>query len=258
MTSPERGIPARSSPPLAGRHCLRNSELVSLGGVKFFRFVLISFLAASIVQTVGARHVGSKVKTILILGDSLTAGFGLSRNQAYPAVLSEKMRGISTPIEVINAGENGDTTAGALRRLPNYLRRPIDVLIIELGINDAFRGVPNDEMQSNLQGIIDQTRIRFPKVEVVIAGMQLPMYVNDPYVHDFGEMFSALAKKNNAALVPFLLEGVGGDPTLNQQDRIHPNAAGQRVLAENIWRVLEPVLRRVTAVTSSPTNAAPR
>jgi acyl-CoA thioesterase-1 len=182
--------------------------------------------------------------TILALGDSLTAGFGLSRKEAYPALIAEKMRSANYQFEVINAGWSGDTTAGGLRRLPPLLRgKKIDVLILALGINDAFRGIPVEQMRSNLQAIIDRTRTRHPNVSIVVAGMQLPLASSDGYVDAFGEMFGALAEKNHTALVPYLLAGVGGDPELNLLDRIHPNAAGQRILAENVWRILEPILR---------------
>ena len=210
---------------------------------------LAAFVALAPFQTAqAAKRDASKVITIVALGDSLTAGYGLSRKQAYPALIAEKMRSANYQFEVINAGSSGDTTAGGLRRLPEILRRKkLDILIIELGINDAFRGVPIEQMRSNLQAIIDQTRARHPGVSIIIAGMQLPLAASDGYVRAFGEMFGALAEKNRAALIPYLLEGVGGDPELNQPDRVHPNAAGQRILAENVWRVLEPILRKRAA-----------
>lgn len=195
-----------------------------------------------------AKRDPSKVITILALGDSLTDGYGLSRKQAYPALIAEKMRSGNYQFEVINAGSSGDTTAGGLRRLPPLLRgKKIDVLILALGINDAFRGVSIEQMRVNLQAIIDQTRARHPNVSIIIAGMQLPLASSDGYVRAFGEMFGALAEKNRAALIPYLLEGVGGNPDLNLPDLIHPSAAGQRILAENVWRVLEPILRKTTA-----------
>ena len=208
---------------------------------------LAAILALAPFQTAQpAKRDASKVITIVALGDSLTSGFGLSRKQAYPALIAEKMRDAGYEFEVVNAGWSGDTTAGGLRRLPEILRsrKKIDIFILELGINDAFRGVSIEQMRSNLQAIIDQTRARFPGVAIVIAGMQLPLYADDDYVRAFGEMYGALAEKNRAALIPYLLEGVGGDPEMNQSDRVHPNAAGQRVLAENVWRVLEPILRK--------------
>ena len=191
----------------------------------------------------------SGVITIVALGDSLTAGFGLSRKQAYPALLAEKMRAAGYQFEIINAGASGDTTAGGLRRLPAILRahHKIDILILELGINDAFRGVDLGQIRDNLQAIIDQTRARHPETAIVVAGMQLPGYSSEDYVSAFGAMFASVAKKNRATLIPFFLEGVAGNPALNQWDRVHPNAAGQRVLAENVWRALEPMLEKIRA-----------
>jgi acyl-CoA thioesterase I len=222
--------------------------------VKIVSFIRQCTLAAviglsSLQSTQAAKRDASRVITILALGDSLTAGYGLSRTQAYPALIAEKMRSANYQFEVINAGWSGDTTAGGLRRLPPLLRgKKIDILILALGINDAFRGVPIEQIRANLQAIIDRTRARHPGVSIIIAGMQLPLASSDGYVRAFGEMFGVLGERNHAALIPYLLEGAGGDPELNQPDRVHPNAAGQRVLAENVWRVLEPILRKTTTV----------
>jgi acyl-CoA thioesterase-1 len=208
--------------------------------------IVALFLAFSAPTGLAGKRDASKVINIVALGDSLTAGYGLSRKQAWPALIAEKMRGAGREFEVVNAGSSGDTTAGGLRRLPALLRvhKKIDILIVELGINDAFRGVEIDQIRSNLQAIIDQARARHPNAAIVIAGMQLPGYSSEDYVSAFGSMFANLAQKNRTALIPFFLEGVAGDPTLNQWDRVHPNAAGQRVLAENVWRVLEPMLSK--------------
>ena len=185
-------------------------------------------------------------KTILVFGDSLSDGFMLKRSEAYPALLGKKLRATGLNFQVINASAAGGTTEGGLERLPPHLKHRIDVFILELGINDAFRGLSIDQIQSNLQQIIDKVKTRNPTVRVVIAGMQLPNYAGDDYVLAFGKMFSDLAARNNAALVPYLLQGVAGDPSLNLPDGIHPNAAGQRILAENVWRVLEPIAREGT------------
>jgi len=187
----------------------------------------------------------SAMKTILVLGDSLSDGFQLPRSDAYPALIANKLRAASLNFQVTNASASGGTTDGGLQRLPPHLKRKIDIFILELGINDAFRGVPVDQIRANLQAIIDQVKARNPSVRVVIAGMQLPNYAADDYVSAFGKMFGELATKNGAALVPYLLDGVAGDPLLNLPDGIHPNAAGQRILAENVWRVLEAVAREV-------------
>jgi acyl-CoA thioesterase-1 len=192
------------------------------------------------------------MKTILVLGDSLSEGFQLKSSEAYPLLLADKLRAAGLDFQVTNASASGGTTEGGRQRLPSHLKRKIDIFILELGINDAFRGVPVDQIQSNLQEIIDNVKTRNPSVRVVIAGMQLPNYGADSYVSAFGEMFNKLATKNRAAMVPYLLDGVAGNPSLNLPDGIHPNAAGQKILAENVWRVLEPVARETAAEASSP------
>ena len=184
-------------------------------------------------------------KTILVFGDSLSDGFMLKRSEAYPALLAKKLRSADLNFRVINASASGGTTDGGLERLPAHLKHRIDILILELGINDAFRGLPVDQIENNLQHIIDKVKARNPNAHVLIAGLQLPAYTADDYVFAFGKMFADLAAKNGAALVPYLLKGVAGNPSLNLPDGIHPNAAGQKILAENVWRVLEPVARAV-------------
>src|SRR6266404_7481752 len=218
------------------------------------RAALGALLAILSVQTMhAARRDPSNAITIVALGDSLTAGYGLSRKQAYPALVAEKMREAGYQFDIVNAGSSGDTTSGGLQRLPEILRahKKIDIFVLELGINDAFRGTPIDQIRANLQAIIDQVRARQPRVSIVIAGMQLPDSSSDDYVGAFSGIFAALAEKNRATLIPYLLEGVGGNPALNQWDRLHPNAAGQRVLAENVWRLLEPMLRKTAGAPSA-------
>lgn len=185
------------------------------------------------------------MKRILVLGDSLSAGFGLRSTQAWPALITDKLRDAGLDFEVTNASQSGGTTAGGLQRLPPHLKHKVDIFILELGINDAFRGVPVAQIRDNLQAIIDRVKQRNPNVRVIVAGMQLPNYNTDDYVFAFGQTYADLAAKNNATLIPYLLAGVGGDPDLNQPDRVHPNAAGQKILAENVWKVLEPIAREV-------------
>ena len=211
--------------------------------------IILSVLCAQAAWT--AAPTSSRMKTILVLGDSLSEGFQLKSTEAYPLLLADKLRAAGFDFRVTNASASGGTTEGGLQRLPSHLKRKIDIFILELGINDAFRGVPVDQIQSNLQEIIDDVKTRNPSVRVVIAGMQLPNYGADDYVSAFGEMFNRLATKNGAALVPYLLDGVAGNPSLNLPDGIHPNAAGQKILAENVWRVLEPVARKTAAEASS-------
>src|SRR6267142_1760627 len=207
--------------------------------------VVLSILFTQYVYT-------AQMKRILVLGDSLSAGFGLSPGQAYPALLTEKLRDAGlTNFEITNASQSGGTTAGGLQRLPAHLKRKIDIFVLELGINDAFTGVPIAQIRNNLQAIIDMVKARNPNVRIIIAGMRLPNYAEDNYVFAFGQIYADLAAKNNAALIPYLLEGVSGDPLLNQPDRVHPNAAGQKILAENVWRVLEPIAREVATTQTA-------
>ena len=209
--------------------------------------ILLALVSLVLVASVpAASRDSSAVKRILVFGDSLSAGFGLQSSQAYPALLSEKLRDAGlTNFEITNASQTGGTTAGGVERLPAHLKRKIDIFILELGINDAFRGEPIAQVRNNLQEIIDRVKAKSPNVRIIIAGMQLPNYTADDYVFAFGQLYADLAAKNNAALIPYLLEGVGGDPNLNQPDHIHPNAAGQRILAKNVWKVLEPIAREV-------------
>jgi acyl-CoA thioesterase-1 len=192
----------------------------------------------------------AETKTILVFGDSLSDGFMLQRSEAYPALLAKKLQAAGLNFQVTNASAAGGTTEGGLERLPPHLKHRIDIFILELGINDAFRGLPVDQIQNNLQQIIDKVKARNPNVRVVIAGMQLPNYGAEDYVSAFGKMFGDLASKNGAVLVPYLLEGVTGDPSLNLADGIHPNAAGQKILAENVWRVLEPIAREIATLAN--------
>ena len=222
-----------------------------------FKLTLLVFLVFVHAHSIpAAARDSSPMKRILVLGDSLSAGFGLKSSQAWPALITAKLRDAGLYFEITNASQTGGTTAGGLERLPVHLKRKsairtdsshgeIDIFILELGINDAFRGVSIAQVRNNLQAIIDLVKARNPNVKIIVAGIQLPNYTEDDYVFAFGQLYADVAAKNNAALIPYLLEGVGGDPNLNQPDHIHPNAAGQRILAENVWRVLEPIAREV-------------
>jgi acyl-CoA thioesterase-1 len=180
---------------------------------------------------------------IVILGDSLTAGYGLDPGEAYPALLQAKINAAGLPFEVVNAGISGDTTSGGLRRVDWILAKGVDILIVALGGNDGLRGIAPAQTARNLADIIDRARTKRPKLQVILAGMQMPDSMGAEYVGQFREMFPKLAAEKNATLIPLLLEGVGGVPELNQPDLIHPNAAGQKRLAENVWRLLAPLLR---------------
>ena len=194
-----------------------------------------------------ARRDSPAVKRILVLGDSLSEGYTLKSSEAWPMLIVEKLRTARLDFEVTNASQSGGTTQGGLARLPAHLKPKPDIFILELGINDAFRGEPVQQIEGNLQEIIDRVRAVNPAVRIVIAGLQLPDRNEDDYVRDFGRMYVDLAEKNHATLIPYLLEDVAGNPLLNLGDGIHPNAAGQKILAENVWTILEPIAREVAA-----------
>jgi acyl-CoA thioesterase I len=183
-------------------------------------------------------------KTIVVLGDSLAAGYGLDRTEAFPALLQRKVNELGLKFNVVNAGVSGDTSAGGLRRLDWLLKRPVDVLVIELGGNDGLRGLSAAAMKKNLQSIIERARAKYPGVQIVLAGMKMPANFGE-YATQFERVYPELAKEHNVALVPFLLEGVGGRPELNLPDRIHPTVEGQKILAENVWQVLKPLLEKL-------------
>jgi acyl-CoA thioesterase-1 len=196
--------------------------------------LIISFLA--IFQATPAS------KVILFYGDSLTAGYGLSTDEAFPAVIEKKLKEKGKPTKVVNAGLSGETSAGGLNRIDWVLKQPIDVFVLELGANDGLRGLPLDQTQKNLQAIIDKVKAKYPKVKVVIAGMLVPPNMGPDYTASFRKIFPDLAKKNNASLIPFLLQDVAGDEKLNNADGIHPNVEGHKIVANNVLKVIEPLL----------------
>jgi acyl-CoA thioesterase-1 len=190
---------------------------------------------------------------ILFLGTSLTAGYGIGAKYAYPALLQQKLDSAGYPLRVVNAGISGETSAGGLRRIDWSLQRPVKILVLELGANDGLRGLSINAMRDNLTQIIERSRERYPDIEIVIAGMEAPPNLGATYTSQFRATFRDLADKYDAALIPFLLDGVAAVRELNQDDGIHPNATGQKRVAENVWSVLEPVIRRVS---QSPETAA--
>ncbi len=184
---------------------------------------------------------------VLVLGNSLAAGYGLDPEFAFPALIQTKIDDLGWDVEVVNAGVSGETTAGGLSRIDWLLREPVDVLVLELGGNDGLRGINPQVTQQNLQGIIDRTQDRYPEARIVLAGMQIPTNLGPDYTVQFREVFPRLAESNDLALIPFLLEGVGGVPELNQPDQIHPTAEGHKIVAETVWRTLRPVLAELVA-----------
>src|SRR6266404_6243010 len=199
------------------------------------------FLPALVAETPPATC----AKGVVFLGDSLTAGLGVMHTEAFPALVAEKIHAAGLPFTVENAGLSGDTSAGGLRRIDWLLQRRIDLLVLELGANDGLRGLDLKAMKANLQAIIDKTKAKNPQVKIVLAGMQVPPNLGAEYASGFERVFNELARENNAALIPFLLEGVGGHRDLNQQDLIHPSPAGHRIIADLVWRTLEPILRKL-------------
>jgi acyl-CoA thioesterase-1 len=183
-------------------------------------------------------------RSVLFLGTSLTAGYGLAPELAYPALIQKKIDSAGLDYRVINAGVSGETSAGALRRVDWLLQQPVSILVVETGANDGLRGLSPDSLRSNIQGIFDRARRLQPSIQLVLLGMQVPPNYGRAYSQQFRSLFPELAESNGAVLVPFLLEGVGGVSVLNQPDGVHPTAEGQRRIAETVWRVLEPVLRR--------------
>jgi acyl-CoA thioesterase-1 len=185
----------------------------------------------------------NKPNTILFFGDSLTAGYGLSTEEAFPAMLQKELKKKKKECVVINGGLSGETSAGGLSRIDWMLRQPIDVFVLELGANDGLRGLPIEQTEKNLQSIIDKVKKKNPNVRLVIAGMMVPPNMGEDYSNKFKKVFPALAKRNNATLIPFLLEGVAGNEKLNQPDGIHPTAEGHTIVAKHILPFIEPLVR---------------
>lgn len=179
---------------------------------------------------------------ILFFGTSLTAGMGLDPNGAFPAVIQEKIDSLNLPYEVVNAGLSGETTASGKNRINWVLNQKVAVFVLELGANDGLRGIPLKETKNNLQAIIDIVKEKNQETKIVLVGMEIPPNMGEAYTSEFRNIFPDLAKKNKLDLVPFLLKDVGGIPELNQPDGIHPTAEGQKILANNVWKVLKPVI----------------
>jgi acyl-CoA thioesterase-1 len=190
-----------------------------------------------------AAPADSATPTVVFLGTSLTAGLGIDPGLAYPALVQAKIDSSGLRYRVVNAGVSGETSAGALRRIDWLLRDRPAVLVIETGANDALRGQNPDSVRANIQAIIDRARTLAPPPRIVLVGMEaLPNY-GPLYARRFRRIYPDLANRNDLPLVPFLLDGVAGVDSLNQPDGLHPTAAGQRVVAKNIWKTLAPVLR---------------
>lgn len=180
---------------------------------------------------------------VVVLGDSITAGYGIDLSEAYPALLQKKLDAAGLPFTVVNAGVSGDTTSGGLRRINWALNGGADILIVALGGNDGLRGIQPKQTAENLAGIIQKAKAKVPGVAIIVAGMQMPQNMGPEYTEEYRAVFPRVAKENDVALVPFLLEGIGGVQEFNQPDLIHPNVEGQKRVAENVWKVLEGVVK---------------
>lgn len=182
------------------------------------------------------------VKHILFFGTSLTAGLGINPEQAFPALIQQKIDSLHLPYKVINGGLSGETSAAGKSRINWLLKQPIDIFVLELGANDGLRGVPLAETSTNLQAVVDQVKKKYPKAKLLLTGMQMPPSMGEKYTKGFAAIFPALAKKNKMEFLPFLLKNVGGIPGLNQKDGIHPTPEGHKIVAENVWEKLKPEL----------------
>ncbi len=180
--------------------------------------------------------------TILFFGDSLTAGYGLELEQAFPALVQQRLDSLELPYVTINSGISGETSTGGLNRIDWVLRQNVSVFVLELGANDGLRGIPLDETKANLQKIINTVKTKNPETKIVLAGMQIPPNMGPEYTSTFRTIFPQLAQENSIPLIPFLLENVAGIPELNLEDGIHPTAKGHQMVMENVWKVLKEVL----------------
>jgi len=213
-------------------------------------------LSLSLALALWAAGARAEPQRILFFGDSLTAGYGIETSQAFPALIQQRLDRLGWPYVAVNAGLSGETSAAGLRRIDWVLRQPVDVLVLELGANDGLRGVPLAQTRVNLQAIVDRTRAKYPEAALVVAGMQIPPNLGPEYTEEFRRIFPELAEHNDAALIPFLLEGVGGLPEFNLPDGIHPTPEGHAILADNVWRVLEPLLQKRRPAPTAAADSA--
>jgi len=223
------------------QHNLYSAKLVSgmivvLSITMRKKLLLVIFSGLVVIQASVAPHV------IVFYGDSLTAGYGLDPEVAFPSLVEKALLEKGKEVKVVNAGLSGETSAGGLSRLDWVLRQRVDIFVLELGANDGLRGLPIEQTEKNLQAIVDKVKAKNPGVKIVIAGMMVPPNMGPDYSSRFQKVFPEIARRNNATLIPFLLQDVAGDEKLNQADGIHPNTAGHQAVARNVLEVLEPLL----------------
>jgi len=213
-----------------GKTDVGNQILREFGIVLFLLLLFSSFLVLK------------KQKTIIFFGDSLTAGYGLSTEQAFPFIVEQELLKRGLDYKVVNAGLSGETSAGGLTRIDWILNQPVDIFVLELGANDGLRGLPLDQTKKNLQNIIEKVLKKNPEVEIVLAGMMVPPNMGKEYSDQFTNMYLELAENNQTIFIPFLLDGVGGHSDLNLPDGIHPNVEGHKIVAKTVLRFLEDIL----------------
>jgi acyl-CoA thioesterase-1 len=186
-----------------------------------------------------------RTPVVLFFGTSLTAGLGLDPEQAYPSLIEQKAQTDGVPIKVVNAGLSGETTAGAVRRIDWVLRTPVDLVVIEGGANDALRGLSPDQARANLESLIAAVRAKQPGAKIALIQMEAPPNFGVSYTRSFHAIYPEVAKKEDVTLLPFLLGGVAGIPRLNQPDGVHPNLTGERIVADNVWKALKPIVAQL-------------
>lgn len=203
----------------------------------------ITYLLLGFLLSTGIVYGQNNAKKILFFGDSITAGYGLEEEQAFPALIQEKIDSLSWNFEAVNAGLSGETSAGGLRRIDWMLRQDFSIFVLELGGNDGLRGIDLESTKQNLLSIIEKVRNKKPEAKIILTGMQVPPNLGPDYTTEFKQMYPEIAEQKNVTLIPFLLEKVGGNPDLNQADGIHPTAKGHKIIAETVWDTLKPILQ---------------
>jgi acyl-CoA thioesterase-1 len=208
------------------------------------RFLLRSGLFPAFVVCATSFLCAAEPRSLVFFGDSITAGYGLDdpAADAYPALIEKKIDAAHLPWRVVNAGLSGETTSGGARRVDWILRQPVDLFVLALGGNDGLRGIDPAVSRASLQQIIDRVRGKYPATRIVLAGMMMPPTLGADYAREFAAVYPELARKNALVYLPFLLDGVGGSVELNQNDQIHPNVRGHAIVAETVWKVIQPLL----------------
>lgn len=198
------------------------------------RFLFVGIFSLGLIQ---------EEKTIIFYGDSLTAGYGLAPEDAFPALIDQKLEEQGKSYRVVNAGVSGETSSGGLTRIDWILNQNVDIFVLELGANDGLRGIPTQKTAENLQAIIDKVKSKYPECQIVVAGMMVPPNMGADYASRFSKIYSSLVNKNNLTYMPFLLQDVAGNPELNLPDGVHPNAKGHEIVATNMLKVLDPLIQ---------------